>query len=303
MSGWCFHRSASFDALSSAMWASGCASRSRWSAGVVITASPSQLTPRTRMRSELADDAGMSAEANLAHAILEILRALEDLDLDAHEIDGQIAPVDLRKADGVLLGRKDHLRLLFLAAVDGVEDFLLGKTVVVGETFRVDQVDSLVAQAVLEALGLCDGTERGNAAALDQFQPVPRAREDVLEVERGVDALDDAGIGIVPGDAAPKRGGVAVALGDENRVGSGHVRGRLAQRAARQQMLIAEGRLEVDQHDVTAATGQLPILEPVVQQQRVAPELLNRVAARLHTVFVHEHDDVAEVGRQHVRLV
>src|SRR6266545_8159727 len=255
MSGWCFQRSASFDAVSRAMCASGCASRRRWSAGVVITASPSQLTPRTRMRSELADESGMSAEANLANAVVEILRALENLDLDAHEIDRQVAPIDLREAHGVLLGCENHLGLLLLAAVDGVEDLLLGEAVMVGKAFRVNQFDSLVAQAVLEALRLRDSAECGDTAAFDQFQPVPRAGEDVLEVKGGVDALDDAGIGIVPGDAAPKRGGVAVALGDENRVGARHVRRRFAQRAAWEQMFVAEGRLEIDEHDVAAAAG------------------------------------------------
>src|SRR5262245_50625194 len=118
MSGWCFHKSASLAAVSRAMWASGCASRRRWSAGVVITASPSQLTPRTRMRSELADEAAILTEANLANAVVEVLGALQNLDFHAHEVDGQVAPVDLRKAHGVLLGREDHLRLLFLAAID-----------------------------------------------------------------------------------------------------------------------------------------------------------------------------------------
>src|SRR5262245_21434727 len=98
MSGWCFHKSASFAAVSRAMCASGCASRRRCRAGVVITASPSQLTPRTRMRSELAARADMSTEANLANAVVEVLRALENLDFDAHEIDRQVAPVDFRKA-------------------------------------------------------------------------------------------------------------------------------------------------------------------------------------------------------------
>ena len=42
------HKSASFSGVSKAMCASGNFSRSRSSAGVVITASPSQFVPRTR---------------------------------------------------------------------------------------------------------------------------------------------------------------------------------------------------------------------------------------------------------------
>ena len=49
--GWCCQRAASFWCVSRVMCDSGRASRSRCSAGVVMTASPSQLTPRTsRMR-------------------------------------------------------------------------------------------------------------------------------------------------------------------------------------------------------------------------------------------------------------
>ena len=97
--------------------------------------------------------------------------------------------------------------------------------------------------------------------------------------------------------------GVAVALGDENRVGAREVRRRFAQGAARQQMLVAERLLAVNQHHVVAAAAQMPVLKTVVEQQRVAAEFFNRVTPALHAVLVHQHDDVLEVGRQHVRFV
>src|SRR2546428_2119569 len=50
MDGWRVQRPASFSWVSRVIRASGLASRKRINAGVVITASPSQLTPRTRMR-------------------------------------------------------------------------------------------------------------------------------------------------------------------------------------------------------------------------------------------------------------
>ena len=109
--------------------------------------------------------------------------------------------------------------------------------------------------------------------------------------------------GIKLGDALPQVGGVAVALGDEDRAGAGQVGRRFAQGAARQQPPAAEGLLAVNQHDVLAATAQFPILETVVEQQGVAPELLNGVTAALDAVLVHQHDHVLEVGREHVRLV
>ncbi len=48
--GWLFHKSFNFSGVSSAMCAAGNFSRSRKSAGAVMTASPSQFTPRTKMR-------------------------------------------------------------------------------------------------------------------------------------------------------------------------------------------------------------------------------------------------------------
>ena len=110
-------------------------------------------------------------------------------------------------------------------------------------------------------------------------------------------------VGLNCGDAPAQLGGVAVALGDEDRAGAGQVRGRLAQRAARQQMLVAERLLAVDQHDVLPPPAQFPVLKPVVQQQRVAAELLDGVAAALDPVLVHQHHHVLEIGGEHVRLV
>ncbi len=97
--------------------------------------------------------------------------------------------------------------------------------------------------------------------------------------------------------------GVAVALGDENGVGAGEVRRRLAQRAAREQMLVAERLLAVNQHHVVPAAAQIPVLKAVVEQQRVAAEFFNRVTPALHAVLVHQHDDVLEIRREHVRFV
>ena len=109
--------------------------------------------------------------------------------------------------------------------------------------------------------------------------------------------------GIVPRDALAQSAGVAVALGDENGARARQVRRRFAQRAARQQMLIAERLLAIDQHDVAPPPAQFPILKSVVQQQRVAAKFLDRVTPALHAVLVHQHDHVLEIGREHVRLV
>src|SRR5579871_5919090 len=51
------------------------------------------------------------------------------------------------------------------------------------------------------------------------------------------------------------------------------------------------------------ATAQIPVLEAIVEKQRIAAKLLDGVATTFHAVFVHEHDDILEVGSEHVRLV
>ncbi|MEI9864975.1 MAG: hypothetical protein WDN00_10550 [Limisphaerales bacterium] len=51
------------------------------------------------------------------------------------------------------------------------------------------------------------------------------------------------------------------------------------------------------------AAAQMPVLKTVVEHQRVAAEFFNRVTPAFHAVLVHEHDDILEVRRQHVRFV
>jgi hypothetical protein len=70
---------------------------------------------------------------------MKVLGAGEDLDFDSHEINRQVPPVNLGKADGVLLRRNDRDRLALLAAINCVQDFLLSEAVMIRETFAVDE--------------------------------------------------------------------------------------------------------------------------------------------------------------------
>ena len=89
-------------------------------------------------------------KTDLSHTILKVLRALEDANFNAHEIDGQISAIDLRKPDGILLGGDYHVRLPRFATVDGVENFLLGEPVVINKPFRINEITSKGDQALLE---------------------------------------------------------------------------------------------------------------------------------------------------------
>src|SRR5262245_32231146 len=72
-------------------------------------------------------------ETDLLDAVVKIFGAAQDFDLDPHEIDGQIASVELGKPDGVLLRGDNGVRLAFFAAVDHVQYLLLAEPVMIGE--------------------------------------------------------------------------------------------------------------------------------------------------------------------------
>src|SRR5260221_9651694 len=99
-----------------------------------------------------------------------------------------------------------------------------------------------------------------------------------------MDALDDAGIGVMAANAGPQRGSLPAALGDKNGAGAREMRGRFTQGAAREQMFVAEGLLAIDQHNVPPAARQLPVLKPIIQQQGVAAELFNRIPTAFYPV-------------------
>jgi len=80
-----------------------------------------------------------SAETDFSDAILKVVGAADNLDFDAHEINRQVAPVNFGEAHGVFLGGDDGVGLAFLAAVDDVENFLLGEAVMIGKAFGINQ--------------------------------------------------------------------------------------------------------------------------------------------------------------------
>ena len=116
----------------------------------------------------------------------------------------------------------------------------------VGKTFGINELAAERNEAALKTFRLGNAAEGGDFFFFEQSQVVPFTGEHVLEIERVMHAFDDARVGIVLGDALPEGGGVSVAFGDENGAGAREVRGRLAQRAAREHALIAEGLLAVD---------------------------------------------------------
>ncbi len=239
----------------------------------------------------------------MANAVLKILGAAEDADLDAHEAEGEVAAVDFGETDRVFLGCEDDVGLALFAAVDGVEDFLLGEAVVIGEAFGVDEVGSEVGEGLFEAFRLGDTAEGGDFFTPDELEVESFSAEDIFEVEGVVDALDDTGGGVVAGDALPEFGGIAVAFSDEDGTGAGEVFGGFAEGSAGEEVFVAEGLLSIDEDDIHAAAPEFPILESVIEEECIAAEGFDGVAAGFDAVFIHEDDDVLEVGGEHVGFV
>ena len=116
-------------------------------------------------------------------------------------------------------------------------------------------------------------------------------------------ALDDLGGAIVAPDAFDQLVvRLARALGDEDVARASQIPRRLAQRSARQQILVSKRRLPIDQHDVEPVF-QVQILQAVIEQERVGLEFLDREQAALYPVLVDEHDHVFQIVREHVGLV
>ena len=116
-------------------------------------------------------------------------------------------------------------------------------------------------------------------------------------------ALDDLGRAIVAPDAFDQ---LVVrlpgAFRNENVARSSQVPRRLTQRPPRQQVLVAEGRLLIDQDDVEAVL-EMKVLQSVIQQERVGLEFFDRKQAAFDPILVDQHDDVLQVIREHVGLV
>src|SRR5204862_7721689 len=93
---------------------------------------------------------------------IKILGAAQDFDFDAHEIDGQVAPVDFWETDGVLLRGDDGLRLAFFAAVDDDQHLLLAEAVMVGKTFGINEIAAERNEAALKAFRLGNAAEGGD---------------------------------------------------------------------------------------------------------------------------------------------
>ncbi len=173
----------------------------------------------------------------------------------------------------------------------------------IGEAAGINQLDAQLAQALLEALRLGDAGNHPDAQIFQEGERHDFVREDFLEVKRLVRALDELGVLVVAAQLGTEFGEVApVALRDENDIGAAELLGWFAQKAARQQMAVGEGRFAVDENDVDPFF-QAQKLQAVVEQQRVAVEFADGVEAAFDPVLVDQHKHILQVRREHERFV
>ena len=150
-------------------------------------------------------------------------------------------------------------------------------------------------QRRLERLRRGDGAERRDIGAPEGFERLVCPGEHLLQMPGPVRAFDDLGRAVVAADARDERGVVAPSLlVMKICVARRRLPGRFAQRAARQEVLVAERGLPVDQHEVQPVL-EVQVLQAVVEDERVRAEMFDRVPPGLDAVLVHEHDDAGQV--------
>src|SRR3954468_12658400 len=151
-----------------------------------------------------------SPETDLPHAIIEVFGSSQNFDFHPHKIDGQVAAINFWKAHRVLLRCNDRVCLPFLATIHRVQHFLLRETMMIRESFGVDQLRAQVYQAPFEGFWLGNSAERGHFLGFKEIQTLSLARENILEIEGMMNAFDYAGCGIMPGNAGSELRGVSI---------------------------------------------------------------------------------------------
>lgn len=248
---------------------------------------------------------GLIAKADFFDALVETGGTGDDFYFHAEVVNIDVTAVQLGEADGIFLCGDDEFGAPVLAAVDDVQDFLLGVAVMVGKAFRINELGSQGDQAFFETFRLGDARETGYFFASDKGEIINAdvVVVDVDEIFGVVDALNDGSVVIVLGDALSQGFGLAVALSDKDDGGAVQMFVGFAEGSSGEQTLDAKGLLSVNEDDILAATIELPVLKAVIQEEGVAAEILHGKAAAFHAVFIDQNNDVFEVGSEHERFI
>ena len=116
-------------------------------------------------------------------------------------------------------------------------------------------------------------------------------------------AFDDFGGPIITPDP-PHQFEIRLAgiLCDKDVAGASEIARPLPQRAAGKQEFVSEGSLSIYKHHVQPMF-EMEILKSIIEQQRIYLPFIDGEPAAFYPVFVHQHDYVLQIVREHVRLV
>ena len=171
--------------------------------------------------------------ADPGDSIIEILGSINDANLHAEKINWNIAPIDFWESDGIFFGRQNRFGAAAKAAIDHVEDFLLGVPVMVGIAAPVDDVGAEVAEAILETFRCSNARERSHVEVLQRRERGLLAGKDILNVERLVGAFNNfRPFIILPERFAEFVSAKLATLRDKNIAGTFEIGDRLAECAA-----------------------------------------------------------------------
>src|SRR6185503_7092038 len=137
-----------------------------------------------------------SSKANFSYAILEVFCASHNFDFDAHEVDRQVAAIQFRETNGILLCRDNHFGLAFLTAVNDIKNFLLLEAMMICKALPVNQIGTELHEALLKALRKRDATEGRHLLALKERKFESLAGKNILQIQRMVLAFNNRRSGI-----------------------------------------------------------------------------------------------------------
>ena len=106
-------------------------------------------------------------ETDTGDALVKAFLPAYDVNLDTHEIDGNVPAVQPRHSDGVFLGGHDELGVSLFGFVYEVDYFLLAEPVMIRKPFPVHNITAEVSQKFLEAFRAGNAAQGRNFLALE----------------------------------------------------------------------------------------------------------------------------------------
>ena len=244
-------------------------------------------------------------EADTGNALIEVLFPAENIDFHAEELDIDITPIQTGHSDRIFFRGHDEFRSRGFRIVDEIDQFLLTITVMIGIMTLQDQRS---AEILKKTFKTCRIRNRGNRCkffVLKRFQRMAvSAFEHLFQILGLVTAFDDFRTVIVLPDEILQMTQTRRSVGfrQENIIRPLDMLDRLAHQPARQNVMIIERRSGIHQDDIDVRL-QTQILESVIEDQHIGPELLDRIKSGFDAVLIDQHGDILEIGSQHIWFI